>query len=318
MTTTLRPYFVSCFAVVTAAAFEGIPITATIGANRCISRSMTSSSSVSMSSSMSTAPPTPVGVAAIAQLRSTNNKLQNLKDVAKCCGMAQRAGASMIFLPECFAFIGTNAEETLMQAEPSEYVESGKEGNGLQSDLNSDSVNEVLIDAFQQGSGESNDNTTIESTADDNEFEVRSVTAALATLARTSGLWISAGGLHVKGDAPPDPATGRERVYNAHLILDSDGIVKARYDKRHLFDVSIPSQGVELRESKSTAPGTVTSVVCDSPVGRLGLSICYDVRFPEHYASLVQKHDAQILLVPSAFTVPTGAAHWHLLLQGKC
>jgi predicted amidohydrolase len=282
-------------------------------------------------------------VAAIAQLRSTSNKFDNLLDVAKCCGMAQRCGASMLFLPECFAFIGTSADETLRNAEPYEYLESHTLERGQahkQQSLNSDSVNAGLMHAFRAGGGIiSSDGCstgindgTLPSPDDDEEnsasIEVRSVIAALATLARTSGLWISAGGLHVKGDAPSDPATGRQRVYNTHLVLDSNGSIKARYDKRHLFDVSIPSDGIELRESKSTAPGRHESVVCESPVGNLGLSICYDLRFPEHYAKLVQglsddDHDdsssdagAQILLVPSAFTVPTGAAHWHILLQG--
>ena len=86
------------------------------------------------------------------------------------------------------------------------------------------------------------------------------------------------------------------------------------YRKSHMFDVSIPNK-VNLKESATTAPGT-DLVVCDSPVGRLGLSTCYDLRFPEMYVKLVQ-NGAEVLLVPSAFTVPTGKAHWHTLLTGK-
>jgi len=250
--------------------------------------------------------------------------------------MAQQSGASIVFLPECFAYIGMSVDGTLENAEPSEYItcfqqpreQQQGQGQDQGKSLNSDIVDTALINAFQNSGGtllDSKEDDKIESstssvatdTKEKEDIHVQSVTAALATLARISGLWISAGGLHVKGDAPSDSTTGRQRVYNTHLILDNDGIIQARYDKRHLFDVSIPSEGVELRESKGTAPGTTKSVVCDSPIGRLGLSICYDVRFPEHYTGLVRQHSAQILLVPSAFTVPTGAAHWHILLQAR-
>jgi len=255
--------------------------------------------------------------------------------------MAQQSGASIVFLPECFAYIGMSVDGTLENAEPSEYItcfqqpreQQQGQGQDQGKSLNSDRVNTALINAFQNSGGtllDSKGNVTIESKTfsvatdtkeeeeeEEEDIQVQSVTAALATLARISGLWISAGGLHVKGDAPSDSTTGRRRVYNTHLILDTNGIIQARYDKRHLFDVSIPSEGVELRESKGTAPGTTKSVVCDSPIGRLGLSICYDVRFPEHYTELVRQHSAKILLVPSAFTVPTGAAHWHILLQAR-
>lgn len=79
--------------------------------------------------------------------------------------------------------------------------------------------------------------------------------------------------------------------------------------------MSIPNK-VNLQESKTTLAGNKL-VVCDSPIGKLGLSICYDVRFPEMYVMLVQDMGAEILLMPSAFTVPTGKAHWHALLRGE-
>jgi predicted amidohydrolase len=135
----------------------------------------------------------------------------------------------------------------------------------------------------------------------------------LRTIAVESGLWISGGGIHF-GGAPPDPVTGNPRVYNTHVIINEKGILRCLYRKIHLFDVSIPDK-VDLRESKTTAGGTEL-VTCDSPIGTLGVTICYDLRFPEQYIPLVRK-GAQILLVPSAFTVPTGAAHWHTLLRGK-
>jgi predicted amidohydrolase len=133
----------------------------------------------------------------------------------------------------------------------------------------------------------------------------------LKAIATESGLWISAC-VHTSG--APRSIDGNDRVYNTHLILDSTGSIKAMYNKIHLFDVSIPGK-VELRESNSTAPGTEV-VVCDSPVGRLGLSICYDVRFPELYTELVRQ-GAEVILIPSAFTVPTGRAHWQVLLRSR-
>lgn len=81
-----------------------------------------------------------------------------------------------------------------------------------------------------------------------------------------------------------------------------------------MFDVSIPGK-VNLQESKTTNAGKQL-VVCDSPIGKLGLSTCYDVRFPEMYIDLIQQ-GAEVLLVPSAFTVPTGQAHWHILLRSR-
>lgn len=119
--------------------------------------------------------------------------------------------------------------------------------------------------------------------------------------------------MHVSG-APPKEGSDRQRVYNTHVIIDDKGEVRCIYRKIHLFDVSIPGK-VNLKESNITAPGTEL-VTCDSPIGKLGVTTCYDVRFPEMYIPLV-KMGAQVLLVPSAFTVPTGSAHWHTLLKAR-
>ncbi|KAK9838603.1 hypothetical protein WJX84_002309 [Apatococcus fuscideae] len=91
--------------------------------------------------------------------------------------------------------------------------------------------------------------------------------------------------------------------------------MRATYRKVHLFDVEVEN-GPVLMESRSTTPGTQL-VACDSPAGRLGLTICYDLRFPEVYQALTFQHAAQILLVPSAFTKLTGEAHWELLLRAR-
>ncbi|KAL2651773.1 hypothetical protein R1flu_019901 [Riccia fluitans] len=127
-------------------------------------------------------------------------------------------------------------------------------------------------------------------------------------LARESGLWLSLGGFQEKG---PDPG----HLYNTHVLLDNLGTIRGVYRKIHLFDVDVPG-GPVLKESNSTAAGSdVISV--DSPIGRLGITVCYDLRFPELYQNLRFRKNAQILLVPSAFTKRTGEAHWEILLRAR-
>src|SRR5580704_13669585 len=102
---------------------------------------------------------------------------------------------------------------------------------------------------------------------------------------------------------------------SACLAFDADGRQVARYDKIHLFDVDIPGRAESYRESAHVAPGSRIEVI-DTPAGRLGLSVCYDVRFPELYRQL-SAAGAQLLVVPSAFTSPTGRAHWETLLRAR-
>lgn len=119
-------------------------------------------------------------------------------------------------------------------------------------------------------------------------------------------------GIVLAGGTIPELAEG-ERVYNTALVHGPDGVLLASYRKIHLFDVELP--GLTLKESKSVAPGD-TPVCVDTPAGKLGLSVCYDVRFPELYRVLAER-GAEILLVPSAFTVPTGSDHWEILLRAR-
>jgi nitrilase len=130
----------------------------------------------------------------------------------------------------------------------------------------------------------------------------------LAETARRLGMWIVAGTV-------PLGAGGDGRVAAASLVHDSQGNCAARYDKIHLFDVDIPGKAERYRESAHVAPGS-QPVVLETPVGRLGLSVCYDVRFPELFRQL-SAAGAQILTVPSAFTAPTGRAHWETLLCAR-
>jgi deaminated glutathione amidase len=134
------------------------------------------------------------------------------------------------------------------------------------------------------------------------------VQAFLRETARHLKLWILGGTTVIRGDS----AT---RVANASLLIDADGKRVARYDKIHLFDVTIPGRNEQYLESTHVTPGR-EAVVADTPVGRLGLSVCYDMRFPELYRDLVTQ-GAEWLAMPAAFTVPTGRAHWETLLRAR-
>ena len=131
----------------------------------------------------------------------------------------------------------------------------------------------------------------------------------LASTARELKLWIVAGTvpLAVPGDT--------DKVYAACLVYDAQGRRAARYDKIHLFDVEVPG-GERYRESATIARGGINPVVVDTPIGRLGLSVCYDLRFPELYRALAQQ-GAEALCVPAAFTARTGQVHWEPLLRAR-
>ena len=105
------------------------------------------------------------------------------------------------------------------------------------------------------------------------------------------------------------------KVANRGFVVDRDGKVRATYDKIHLFDVDLPT-GESWRESNVYSAGKGVVLVNGTPVGRLGLTICYDLRFPGLFARLAES-DADVIAVPAAFTVPTGKAHWHVLLRAR-
>jgi len=130
----------------------------------------------------------------------------------------------------------------------------------------------------------------------------------LAATAQRLGLWVIAGTvpLRIPGDG---------RVAAASLVYDACGERVARYDKIHLFDVEIPERAESYRESANMAPGS-TPVLIDTPIGRVGLAVCYDVRFPELFRALSAR-GAQVFVLPSAFTAPTGRAHWETLLRAR-
>ena len=129
---------------------------------------------------------------------------------------------------------------------------------------------------------------------------------AFRDLAKERGVWILLGSLPI--------AAGGGKINNRGYMIDPTGAVTARYDKVHLFDVDLPG-GESYRESATIEPGC-DAVLTDTPWGKLGLSICYDLRFPHLYRALAQA-GAGILVVPAAFTKTTGEAHWHVLLRAR-
>lgn len=128
----------------------------------------------------------------------------------------------------------------------------------------------------------------------------------LCRLAKELGVYIIAGSMIEVANAT--------HSYNTSIVINAHGKIIAKYRKIHLFDVDIPG-GIQIKESDTKKPGNEI-VTCKTPLGTIGLSICYDLRFPELYRQLSQA-GAQILAVPAAFTSPTGKAHWEPLLRAR-
>lgn len=134
------------------------------------------------------------------------------------------------------------------------------------------------------------------------------VLAALSKAAAAHSVWIALGSLALSGER------GDGRLVNRSFVIDCNGTIRARYDKLHLFDVDLAT-GESWRESARYASGQ-SAIIVDTPIATLGLSVCYDLRFPALYGALSEA-GAQLLAVPAAFTVPTGEAHWHTLLCAR-
>jgi predicted amidohydrolase len=133
------------------------------------------------------------------------------------------------------------------------------------------------------------------------------VLAAVREAAARHGLWVHLGSLALR--------IVDGKLANRGFVIDSAGQIRARYDKIHLFDVDLPT-GESWRESAVYAGGSQAVTVDGTPIGRLGLTICYDLRFPALFDRLTGA-GAQVVSVPAAFTVPTGRAHWHVLLRAR-
>lgn len=133
------------------------------------------------------------------------------------------------------------------------------------------------------------------------------VLAAAREAAKRNRIWLDVGSIAVLADDG--------KVANRAFVIDREGNVRGRYDKIHLYDVDLPT-GESWRESSVYSAGQGVVLVNGTPVGKLGLTICYDLRFPGLFSRLAEA-DADVISVPSAFTVPTGQAHWHVLLRAR-
>lgn len=133
------------------------------------------------------------------------------------------------------------------------------------------------------------------------------VLAACRDAAKDHAIWLHLGSVAV--------LVGDGKIANRGFVIDRTGVVRARYDKIHLFDVDLPT-GESWRESSVYQAGKGAVLVNGTPIGRLGLTICYDLRFPGLFARIAEAN-ADVISVPAAFTVPTGRAHWHVLLRAR-
>ena len=136
---------------------------------------------------------------------------------------------------------------------------------------------------------------------------------AFCTLAVELKVWLLLGSLGLKHETALN-AEGKPKFANRSFLIGDDGVVRNRYTKIHLFDVDLGA-GETYQESKSYEPGNET-VVADTPWGKLGMTICYDIRFPHLYRKLAQA-GAKFLSIPAAFARPSGKAHWHVLMRAR-
>lgn len=222
-------------------------------------------------------------VVAAVQMNSTDKVEQNLSRIEVWVQKAKAMGSELVVLPENCAFIGKNDFDKLAIAE--------KPGQG-------------------------------------------DIQNALAQMARQNNLWLVGGTIPILANSVDSVDSvnsvdsvdshankSHPQIFNRCYVWNNQGQVVAHYDKIHLFDVEVSEKlGEKLsetiyRESDTFVPGKEIISV-ESPVGKLGLSVCYDLRFPELYRNLLQQN-AEILLIPSAFTATTGLAHWEILLRAR-
>jgi len=210
---------------------------------------------------------------AALQLTSTEDVEANLAKSTELALAAADAGASLIGLPENFAYLGADRDHRLAIAEtlPAPAEELPAPG----------------VDLKTQTGGP--------------------ILSAMQALARRTGAWLLLGGF-------PERGGDGGHIRNTSVLLRADGTVAATYRKIHLFDVDVPG-GKRFRESETIEAGD-TPVVVETPWAPLGLTICYDLRFPELYRALVAR-GARLLAVPSAFTLETGKDHWSVLLRAR-
>ncbi|MEP2234951.1 MAG: carbon-nitrogen hydrolase family protein [Alteripontixanthobacter sp.] len=140
------------------------------------------------------------------------------------------------------------------------------------------------------------------------------VLAGVRDAARAHGIWVAIGSLAVEAGPGGGGGQNEGRWANRAFVIDDKGEIAARYDKLHMFDVDL-ADGESWRESNAYRPGDEV-VTVETPAGRLGLTICYDIRFPAIFDAL-GKAGCDVIAIPAAFTAPTGKAHWHVLQRAR-
>ena len=216
-------------------------------------------------------------VAAI-QLTSTDDVAKNLQVCARLVRQGADAGAQLVGLPENFAYLGSDRDHRASLAEV--IPPGGREG------------------------------------------ESGPILSTMRGLAQETATWLLLGGFPERGATQAGANANMEasetaatpRIRNTSILLSPGGEIAAVYRKIHLFDVDVPG-GMRFRESETIEPGADV-VVAETPWGGLGLTICYDLRFPELYRAVADR-GARLVAVPSAFTLETGKDHWHVLLRAR-
>ena len=196
---------------------------------------------------------------AVVQLSSQADVTENLRRVSALTAAAARDGATLVVLPENFAFLGESEEDKQRVAES---LEPGDRGP---------------------------------------------IASRLVELAREHRIHLVAGGM-------PEKSSDPRRPFNTSVLVSPDGVIAATYRKIHLFDVDLPD-GTALKESNGSSAGSAPSIAEVGDV-KLGMTVCYDLRFPELYRKLVDA-GARIVTIPAAFTLTTGKDHWHVLLRAR-
>ncbi len=207
-------------------------------------------------------------IVAAGQLTSIQDLDANLTTCRDLAAQAAAQKASLLVLPECFAFIGSKLTDKFMVAEALDETKPGP------------------------------------------------ILKMLRDIAIEHQLWVIGGGLPERlGDESSLSPSELTSAYNTAIVLTPKGQIAQQYRKIHLFDVAIPGRA-EFRESDCTTAGDRV-VVAETDLANIGLSICYDLRFPELYRKMALNLGAELIVVPAAFTAHTGAAHWHALLRAR-
>ena len=214
--------------------------------------------------------------AGLIQTNVSNEMAENVAFVREQARLARDAGADFIMTPENTGLIGANRTETLVKAETEESHAMLAAARAAGRILNIEDMRPQTEDTH-------------------------TMLAAACASARETGTWFLLGSIHVR-------VPGEEQIRNRSYLIDAAGGIVASYDKIHMFDVQLAG-GESYRESSTFKPGE-KSVLAETPWGVLGMTICYDLRFPYLYRDLAHA-GATMLAIPSSFTVPTGQAHWH-------